>query len=106
MKHISYQINKAIENEFQYTKDSKEEVKVLVSGGGAHNQFLMDCLADDGKGINYILPSKDTIDYKEALIFAFLGILRYLGKENILRSATGARIDSIGGTIHNNILPR
>ena len=106
VKHISYQINKAIENEFQYTKDSKEEVKVLVSGGGAHNQFLMDCLADDGKGINYILPSKDTINYKEALIFAFLGILRYLGKENILRSATGARIDSIGGTIHNNILPR
>jgi anhydro-N-acetylmuramic acid kinase len=46
----------------------------------------------------------EIIDYKEALIFAFLGVLRYLGKENILRSATGAKTDSIGGTIHNNIL--
>jgi anhydro-N-acetylmuramic acid kinase len=60
----------------------------------------------DGQGVSYILPSREIIDYKEALIFAFLGILRYLGKENILRSATGAKIDSIGGTVHNNIISK
>jgi anhydro-N-acetylmuramic acid kinase len=103
-KHISYHINKAIREEFQVTQNSDDMIKVLVTGGGAHNQFLMDCLKMDGQNIDYVLPSREIINYKEALIFAFLGILRYLGKENILRSATGAKIDSIGGTIHNNIL--
>ncbi len=103
-RHISNHINKAIQNEYQNTQNPNAVIKVLLTGGGAHNQFLMDCLKMDGQGINYILPSSEVIDYKEALIFAFLGILRYLGKENILRSATGAEIDSIGGTVHNNII--
>lgn len=103
-KHISYHINEAIKNEFQDTQNSNDVIKVLVTGGGVHNQFLMDCIKMDGQNINYILPSEEIIDYKEALIFAFLGILRYLGKENILRSATGAKIDSMGGTVHNNII--
>jgi anhydro-N-acetylmuramic acid kinase len=105
-RHISCHINKAIQNEFQETQDPNAPKKVLVTGGGAHNQFLMDCLKMDGQGVSYILPSREIIDYKEALIFAFLGILRYLGKENILRSATGAKIDSIGGTVHNNIISK
>lgn len=103
-RHISNHINKAVQNEYQNTQNPNAVIKVLLTGGGAHNQFLMDCLKMDGQGINYILPSSEVIDYKEALIFAFLGILRYLGKENILRSATGAEIDSIGGTVHNNII--
>jgi len=102
-KHISYQIKKVIKTEFQGINNPDREVKVLVTGGGAHNQFLMDCLRKDGININYIIPSNEIIDYKEALIFAFLGILRYIGKENVLRSATGAKIDSLGGTLHNNI---
>ena len=102
-KHISCQINKAIRTEFQKIIKPDREIKVLVTGGGAHNQFLMECLRKDGININYIIPSNEIVDYKEALIFAFLGVLRYLGQENILRSATGAIIDSIGGTLHNNI---
>jgi anhydro-N-acetylmuramic acid kinase len=102
-RHIAYHINRAIQKEFQDTQNSIGVKKVMVTGGGAHNQFLMDCIKMEGKNINYILPSREIIDYKEALIFAFLGILRYLGKENILRSATGAKVDSIGGTVHNNI---
>jgi anhydro-N-acetylmuramic acid kinase len=105
-KHISYHINQAIDVEFQDTQISDDVIKVLVTGGGAHNQFLMECLAMDGHNKNYILPSREIIDYKEALIFSFLGILRYMGKENIFRSATGADIDSIGGTVHNNLLSK
>jgi len=102
-QHISYHINKAIETGFQDINKPGEEIKVLVTGGGTHNQFLMDCLRENGININYIIPSKEIIDYKEALIFAFLGVLRYLRKENVLKSATGAKINSLGGTLHNNL---
>ena len=101
--HISYQINKAIKTAFLKNHKPVRETKVLVTGGGAHNQFLMECLRKDGINIKYIIPSNEIVDYKEALIFAYLGLLRYLGQENILRSATGAKIDSLGGTLHNNI---
>ena len=102
-QHISYHINKAIKTDFQDINKPGEEIKVLVTGGGAHNQFLMDCLREKGININYNMPSREIIDYKEALIFAFLGILRYIRKENVLKSATGAKINSLGGTLHNNL---
>jgi len=102
-QHIAYHINKAIKTEFQDTHKPGEEVTVLVTGGGAHNLFLMECLRDNSPNIDYIMPSKEIIDYKEALIFAFLGILRYIRKENVLKSATGAKINSLGGTLHNNL---
>lgn len=102
-KHISYHITKAIKTEFQDIPNPDRKIKVLVTGGGAHNQFLMECLRKEAVNLDYVIPSKEIINYKEALVFAFLGTLRFLGKENVFGSATGAKIDSIGGTIHNNI---
>jgi anhydro-N-acetylmuramic acid kinase len=71
----------------------------LLTGGGAHNTFLV-------KRINALLdteltiPSALMVDYKEALIFAFLGVLRLRNEVNCLKSATGASRDSCGGAVY------
>lgn len=73
--------------------------KVLITGGGAHNSFLIERLKELSHS-KLIIPDAILIDYKEALIFAFLGLLRWQGKINCLASATGARCDSIGGAVY------
>jgi anhydro-N-acetylmuramic acid kinase len=78
---------------------SRTGMKLLVTGGGAHNDFLVKQIARHSN-VHIVVPDKLTIDYKEALIFAFLGLLRLLGKVNCLSSVTGASRDSCGGVMH------
>ena len=75
--------------------------KILVTGGGAHNQFLMERL-QARTSHEVVIPEKTIIDYKEALVFAFLGLLRLEGKTNVLASVTGAESDSCSGRIWRN----
>jgi len=73
--------------------------RVLFSGGGVHNRFLMERIqANTDK--ECIVPDAQTADFKEALLFAFLGYLYLLDKNNILSSVTGAARDSIGGALY------
>ena len=72
--------------------------KILVTGGGARNQFLMERLQARSSH-EVVIPEKTIIDYKEALVFAFLGLLRLEGKTNVLASVTGAESDSCSGQI-------
>ena len=72
--------------------------KILVTGGGARNKFLMERL-QARTSHEVVIPDKTTIDYKEALVFAFLGLLRLEGKTNVLSSVTGAESDSCSGRI-------
>lgn len=73
---------------------------LLVTGGGAHNQHLINRLGNFSK-CKVVIPDKETIDFKEALIFAFLGYLRLGDQVNTLSSVTGATIDSIGGAVYS-----
>ena len=75
--------------------------KILVTGGGARNQFLMERL-QARTSHEVVIPEKTIIDYKEALVFAFLGLLRLEGKTNVLASVTGAESDSCSGRIWRN----
>ena len=75
--------------------------KILVTGGGARNQFLMERLKARTSH-EVVIPDKMIIDYKEALVFAFLGLLRLEGKTNVLASVTGAESDSCSGRIWRN----
>ena len=78
--------------------------KMLVSGGGAHNTFLMMRLQQMLKERSNIELASDIssniIDYKEAIIFAFLGLYTLLGKPNMLEKATGVPYPVVGGAIH------
>ncbi len=72
---------------------------VFVTGGGAKNSFLMECLKRKSSKTIFT-PDNQTIDYKEAIVFAFLGLLKSLGRINTLSSVTGARYDSSGGVVY------
>jgi anhydro-N-acetylmuramic acid kinase len=76
-----------------------EAGEVLVTGGGAFNRFLMELLRQKS-GSALVVPDEQLVKYKEAIIFAFLGLLRYRGEINCLASVTGARTDSSSGIIH------
>jgi anhydro-N-acetylmuramic acid kinase len=72
--------------------------KVLVTGGGTKNEFLMNLLSEKSNA-EITIPSADILDYKEALIFAFLATLRWRNEINILASVTGADKDHSSGRI-------
>lgn len=72
---------------------------MLVTGGGAFNGYLMQRITAQSR-CEAVIPDPKLIAYKEALIFAFLGLLRIEGKSNVLSSVTGARADNMGGAIY------
>ncbi len=73
--------------------------KVLFTGGGAYNEFLLE-LIQKKCDASLIVPERTIVDYKEALIFAFLGVLRNEQEINCLKSVTGASKDNSGGCIY------
>jgi anhydro-N-acetylmuramic acid kinase len=77
--------------------------KVLVTGGGAYNRFLLEKIRENTL-CNLVLPDDLLIQFKEALIFAFLGVLRMRNEINCLASVTGARQDSSSGCVYANTI--
>ena len=77
-----------------------KDKEALLTGGGAHNTFLVNRIQHHSSS-KIILPKKKIIDFKEALIFGFLGLLRIKNKINCLKSVTGADRDSCSGIIHD-----
>lgn len=75
-----------------------EKSKILITGGGAKNNYLIERIEALCKH-EIVIPDTTIIDYKEALIFAFLGVLKMEGKTNVLSSVTGASSDSSSGNI-------
>lgn len=90
MEHIAMRICADLE-------EQKVE-KVLVSGGGVYNNALWQYL-NANKKIKFFKPSDQIIKYKEALIFAFLGLYKLYNKDNILSSYSGAKQNCSGGVI-------
>jgi anhydro-N-acetylmuramic acid kinase len=73
--------------------------KMLITGGGAFNKFLIGRIRHLAAP-EIIIPDNHTVNFKEALIFAFLGVLRWRNEINCLTSVTGASKDSSGGAIY------
>jgi anhydro-N-acetylmuramic acid kinase len=92
-EHIAIQIAKALMNA------SSVNSNMLITGGGAFNSYLIERIRFYCE-TQIILSDKNIIEFKEALIFAFLGVLRWRGENNCLESVTGAQKDSSGGAIY------
>lgn len=77
------------------------KASVLVTGGGAKNVFLVQNLKKhSGGSIRWIDANEKLIDFKESLIFAYLGLKTLLGhKHEILENITGGK-NCILGSIH------
>jgi anhydro-N-acetylmuramic acid kinase len=90
-EHIAFQLSRSFTGSIAK--------KILITGGGAHNKFLIHLFK---KRTNHkiIIPDDKIIDYKEAFVFAFLGVLRMREENNCLSSVTGATHDSIGGIVY------
>ena len=120
VEHTAYQIALVVKK--------RKIRRLLVTGGGAYNKFLIERLQMCINGVardlapatkliynedeetpeaptlpdgmcDIVLPHRTVIDYKEAIIFALLGYLRLTGQKNTYLSVTGARCDSMGGDI-------
>ncbi|PKP53042.1 MAG: anhydro-N-acetylmuramic acid kinase [Bacteroidetes bacterium HGW-Bacteroidetes-1] len=90
-EHIALQIHKAIRE--------IPASHLLATGGGALNNFLISRL--QAHSIHKIVvPSRQVIEFKEAIVFAFLGLLRFRNEINCFASVTGASEDSSSGDIH------
>ena len=93
-KHIAFQIAENIKK----ILPGQQTQKLLVTGGGAKNDFLIECLEYAlPERVTLHIPEEKLIDYKEAIVFALLGVLRSRGEINTLHSVTGAsRSESCG----------
>ena len=100
VEHIVQQI-KASVSSWQTQSSQPQTATAKVTGGGAFNTFLISRLSQELLALNVevIVPDEKLVQYKEALIMAFIGILRWRQEYNVLSSVTGAQRDSIGGAL-------
>jgi anhydro-N-acetylmuramic acid kinase len=100
VRHIVQQVSFAL---FSLKKLLPEKVnpRLLATGGGAHNTFLIESLKGElaSGGIELVVPDDQLVDYKEALVIAFMGALRWREDTNVMRTVTGASRDSINGAV-------
>ena len=89
-EHIAMQIEESLK--------ALPKGKLLITGGGALNKYLVERIQHHTIH-QVVIPEKQIIEYKEALVFAFLGLLKLEGKTNVLCSVTGAESDSCSGKI-------
>ena len=89
--HIAHQITNEV--------NKKQESKILVTGGGVYNSFLITEIKKLTSN-TISLPEPKLIEYKEALIFGLLGVLRMRNEINCLSSVTGAKQDHCSGNIY------
>ncbi len=90
-QHVCQQLEKAFPENTQ---------NILITGGGAYHRFFIEQLGLRLPNLRLVIPDDEIIQYKEALIFAFLGVLRWRNQINCLSSVTGASTDSIAGAIY------
>lgn len=73
--------------------------RMLVTGGGALNKFLIECISDKVP-VTVVVPDEQTVNFKEALMIGLMGVLRIRNEINCLSTVTGAERDNTGGTIY------
>ena len=95
--HIARQVRIALKQ----FPTSKGRANMLVTGGGAFNEFLVQQLTKELEplSVSIIVPDPQVVKFKEAIVMALIGVLRWREETNVLSSVTGASRDSVGGAI-------
>lgn len=91
VEHIAYQIGLSL---------SHDAKNMLITGGGSYNDFLLERIRYYLPNVDFIIPSDNIIQFKEALIFGFLGVLKLRDEINVLASVTGAKFDHSSGMVY------
>jgi anhydro-N-acetylmuramic acid kinase len=100
IEHMCLQICTAVN--YQNTlNNSNTPLKMLLTGGGACNTYLVQQLTQKlaAMQVALIIPTAQIVNYKEAIIMAFLGVLRWREEATVIKSVTGALKSSIGGAL-------
>lgn len=93
--HMAYQIAENLK------PFATSNARLMATGGGTKNHFLTEVLQQYfGEAIELVIPDESIIDFKEAIVFGLMGVLRSRGEVNCLSSVTGASSDSSGGVIY------
>ncbi|WKK65380.1 anhydro-N-acetylmuramic acid kinase [Lutimonas zeaxanthinifaciens] len=100
-EHIALQIANEIDSKSKIL--NKDNSTVLITGGGAYNDFMIRRISELSKA-EIKLPSNQLIEFKEALIFALLGVLKEQEEINCLKSVTGACMDHSSGVVYGSKL--
>ena len=93
-EHAAYQISLNVKQQ------NADKAKVLTTGGGAFNKYLLERMRFNAPQAVFVVPDEITVKFKEALIFAFLGALYLADRPNCMSSVTGAAYDCIGGALY------
>lgn len=96
-EHIAHQLNQALEQVPVLTTGNRPQL--LATGGGAFNTFLIERMQALNPNVQIVVPDAQLVNFKEALIMAFIAVLRWREEPNALSSVTGANRDSVGGAI-------
>ena len=98
-EHIAIQVQKAVQS--VPLPDIASAATLLVTGGGAHNGFLVERIKERlmEQQIELVVPSAELVDFKEAVVMALIGVLRWREEYNVLSSVTGAKRNSINGAL-------
>ena len=101
VEHIAIQVKNAIVSLRLKNEDENAEKKLLVTGGGAFNKYLISRIQSylTEHAIVVDVPEQGIVEYKEAIIMALLGVLRWREEDTVLSSVTGSTRSSIGGAL-------
>jgi anhydro-N-acetylmuramic acid kinase len=101
VEHIAHQVSGSVQNMIVDKAVSKNRFKLLITGGGAFNKFLVKKINENLaiSNVEVIIAENNIVLFKEALIMALLGVLRWREENTVLASVTGASRSSIGGAV-------
>ncbi len=103
-EHIAQQTAQALAQIVKAEKlDDQKNYRLLVTGGGAFNTFLVQTLQKHCQkilDIELIVPEKNVVEFKEAILMGLMGVLRLENVPNCLQTVTGAQRNVIGGAVH------
>jgi anhydro-N-acetylmuramic acid kinase len=97
-EHVAFQTAFALDS----FGTSNKKGRMLITGGGAYNDFLIERIQSHLPQMEIIVPFSKILEFKEALIFALLGVLKLRNEINVLSSVTGAKTDHSSGVIFVN----